>query len=126
MRLRTDRNRLVVNAMHRPDHSGKARRAEPTRKQSSRHAMPRRFLARRLGTTGLLVVVAVMVGCERKKVVPGQVAGSTKKIDVAATVYPLADVARQVGGSDVEVTWFVESGQSLTDLGADLDVRNRL
>src|SRR5450432_1556339 len=47
-------------------------------------------------------------------------------LTVAATVYPLADVARQVGGEYVNVFWVVENGQSLAGVQPSSDLRSKL
>src|SRR5688572_12177315 len=47
-------------------------------------------------------------------------------IRVVATVYPLADIARQVGGKRVTVEWLRESGQGVEALEADPARRARL
>jgi zinc transport system substrate-binding protein len=48
-----------------------------------------------------------------------------QKVSVVASVYPLADLARNIGGSLAEVHWVVESGQSVSGVSA-AEVRNRL
>lgn len=50
---------------------------------------------------------------------------SVQKVSVVASVYPLADPARQIGASLVDVHWIVESGQSVSGVSA-AEVRNRL
>ena len=49
-------------------------------------------------------------GCKRTK------ANSDDPVDVLATVYAMADIAKQVGGDYVTAEWYVEDGQSLTEL----------
>jgi ABC-type Zn uptake system ZnuABC Zn-binding protein ZnuA len=47
-------------------------------------------------------------------------------IPILASVYPLADIARQVGGDYVKVDWFCESGQALPTEDLPDDARARL
>jgi ABC-type Zn uptake system ZnuABC Zn-binding protein ZnuA len=61
-------------------------------------------------------------GCEQPTPNPSQI----EKTKVTATAYPLADIARQVGGPFVEESWIVESGQSLKGVQATPDLRARL
>lgn len=59
-----------------------------------------------------LLLSALLVGaCERK---PAN-ALDLEPRRVVATIYPLADIARCIGGKQVEVRWFIEDGQSLSD-----------
>jgi ABC-type Zn uptake system ZnuABC Zn-binding protein ZnuA len=48
------------------------------------------------------------------------------RVPVVATVYPLADVARQAGAGRVDVEWWVESGQSIVDYAPDRAQVDRL
>jgi zinc transport system substrate-binding protein len=61
-------------------------------------------------------------GCRRKSTDFSLV----NKVTIIATVYPIADVARQIGGDYVDVSWVVESGQSLTAVQPSSELRSRL
>jgi ABC-type Zn uptake system ZnuABC Zn-binding protein ZnuA len=45
---------------------------------------------------------------------------------VLGTVYPLADVARQIGGDSVDVSWVLEDGQSIDDVQMTPELHERL
>jgi zinc transport system substrate-binding protein len=60
--------------------------------------------------------------CDRPTPNPAQI----QKTTVLATVYPLADIARQVGGPFVDESWIVESGRSLSGVQSTPDLRARL
>lgn len=64
-----------------------------------------------------------MVGCGETPPAP---APGSRKLLVLATVYPLADVAKEVGGDQVETSWLIESGQSIDGVQATGELRNRL
>jgi zinc transport system substrate-binding protein len=68
---------------------------------------------------------ALLVGCERRKS-PASGTRVREKVDVLGTVYPLADVAQQVGGDDVKVSWIIESGESLVGFNPGAEARSRL
>jgi ABC-type Zn uptake system ZnuABC Zn-binding protein ZnuA len=73
----------------------------------------------------ILSFALFLVGCERAPVTAPDARVSDKEpVHVLATVYVLADIARQVGGDQVEVSWFVESGQSLKELVETPERRN--
>src|SRR4051812_43543546 len=64
--------------------------------------------------TLLFVLIFAWIGCGCSR---SAGAGSEKDpVHVLASVYALADIAREIGGDRVEVQWFVEDGQSLTEL----------
>jgi zinc transport system substrate-binding protein len=65
-------------------------------------------------------MLLLAAGCGRTR------AKTHEKLSVSATVYPLADLVRQVGGSYVDVSWVIESGQSLDGSGIDPELRNTL
>src|SRR4051812_21433201 len=69
-----------------------------------------------------LLLLAGAGGCER----PSSSTSQIPKMRVVATVYPLADVAREVGGPFVDASWIVEGGQSLTGVQSSEELRNRL
>jgi zinc transport system substrate-binding protein len=72
---------------------------------------------------GLVCVLVIGGGaCER----PNSPTTQIPKMRVVATVYPLADVARQVGGPFVDASWIVEGGQSLSGVRSTEELRNRL
>lgn len=79
-------------------------------------------MPRWIGFYLVLVMALALNACDRPKakVTP------QRKLSVVATVYPLADVARQIGGDLVEVTWVIEAGQSLSGVQPDPVLRNRL
>jgi zinc transport system substrate-binding protein len=62
------------------------------------------------GIFGILLILAV-AGCE-EKIAPTPPPIEQEKLRVLASVYPLADLARQVGGDYVSVEWLAESGQA--------------
>jgi ABC-type Zn uptake system ZnuABC Zn-binding protein ZnuA len=73
--------------------------------------MARRFIAVHLIL--ILILGAACLGgsgCGRSK------AHSDDPVQVLATVYAIADIAKQVGGDYVTAEWYVEDGQSLTEL----------
>lgn len=57
----------------------------------------------------LLFALGLSTGCGRDSSTPAD-----QKIRVAATPYPLAELARQIGGDRVQVYWIAESGQPPT------------
>ncbi len=70
----------------------------------------------------LFASAATLAGCDRQQ--PSKVV--RENLTILATVYPLADVAREIGGPYVQVQWIVESGQSLAGVRTDADLRSRL
>jgi len=57
-------------------------------------------------------LLLLSIGCDDKPAVPPQLAPEpVTRVAVLATVFPLADVARSVGGGNVDVSWWLESGQ---------------
>jgi zinc transport system substrate-binding protein len=69
---------------------------------------------------GVAVVVLVAGACDRggEDAAPAAPVTRHEKLTVYASVYPLADLARQIGGPYVTVEWLAESGQPLP--GADV------
>ena|SRR5688572_2215721 len=69
------------------------------------------------GLSALLIlavmVAAVLVGCDDEKTVTDVPDRKPEKLVVLATVYPLADLAREIGGEHVAVEWLAEGGQPL-------------
>ena len=63
------------------------------------------------------------LGCDRA---PAKAPVPIEKVAIVATVYPLADIARNVGGPYVSASWLIESGQSLSGVQSNVDLRNRL
>lgn len=61
----------------------------------------------------ILLATVVLTGCNGAE--SSESPGPGNRLSVVATAYPLASIARQVGGERVDVTWWVESGQSLAD-----------
>jgi ABC-type Zn uptake system ZnuABC Zn-binding protein ZnuA len=64
----------------------------------------------------------LLVGCKRAD---PQFAAPMVKVPVLATVYPLADVARQIGGEYVDASWVLEDGQS-PDLQVTAKLREQM
>ncbi len=62
----------------------------------------------RLLTCILLTIPALSVACRRPAV---SNVGPPSELVICATVYPLADVARNVGGKWIKVTWLLEGGR---------------
>jgi ABC-type Zn uptake system ZnuABC Zn-binding protein ZnuA len=60
-----------------------------------------------------LLLPLVLPGCDRPGTPTSQ---ESVRRHVLSTVYPLADVVRQVAGKSVEVEWFCEAGQDPRDL----------
>jgi ABC-type Zn uptake system ZnuABC Zn-binding protein ZnuA len=55
----------------------------------------------------------LLTGCDRSSsVAPVE----SSKLHVLSSVYPLADVVRQVAGQQVEIEWFCENGQDPRDI----------
>ena len=62
----------------------------------------------------VLIGLGLLIGaCDRGAAPPAKLPEPTH---VLTTVYALADIVREVGGTRVTVEWFVESGQSLEQL----------
>jgi ABC-type Zn uptake system ZnuABC Zn-binding protein ZnuA len=82
------------------------------------------FLGWRLAVIlGGYAALSMVVGCKRAN---PQFAAPAVKISVLTTVYPLADVARQIGGDSVDVSWVLEDGQSPDDVQATPQLAERL
>jgi zinc transport system substrate-binding protein len=79
-----------------------------------------------IAALGLLILGAwlglISAGCDRRS----PTGKAADRVTVVATVYPLADVARQVGGAYVDTTWVLESGQSLRGFVPGPETRARL
>lgn len=83
---------------------------------------PSKFRARAWGLAVLLLLIS---SCDDPK--PTSPARTqVEKITVFTTAYPLADIARQVGGQFVTVEWLTESGQPVRIHDPDEDTRNRI
>jgi len=63
-------------------------------------------------TASVVCLLALAVGCS-KSTPPGD--RETKRIAVVATIFPIADAVRQIGGEDVEVYCLLPAGQSPHD-----------
>jgi ABC-type Zn uptake system ZnuABC Zn-binding protein ZnuA len=62
-------------------------------------------------------------GCDR----PASHAWAEQEpLTVVATVFPLADIARQIGGPSVSASWVIETGQSVAGMQSTPQLRNRL
>src|SRR4051812_40105400 len=57
-----------------------------------------------------------VTGCDAGPAAQTSAAAKREKIQVLATVYPLAEMAQRVGGERVEVQWLAEGGQRPEDL----------
>jgi len=68
------------------------------------------------------VVVIGNWGCDRAP--PPPPAKGPEPKHIVSSVYPVADIARQIGGKRVTVQWFIESGQPLTEVEGILERRN--
>ena len=71
----------------------------------------------------LVVISAALIwagGCRKSDATSATV----EKLRIVATVYPLADVARAVGGRQVSVEWLVERGQRLDAVDPTSELRN--
>jgi zinc transport system substrate-binding protein len=64
------------------------------------------------------------LGCEKQPQVAPD--AQQEKLTIIATAYPLADIARQVGGAEVEVEWLCEAGQPAELREPSEDVRARI
>lgn len=71
----------------------------------------------------LLSILFVFLGCDKPA---AQAPRPPEKIKVMATAYPLADIARQVGGDMVQCEWVAEQGQSLDAIDPTPEVRAKL
>src|SRR5438093_13629802 len=67
-----------------------------------------------------LALAPLTAGCERK---PNAVHAPEPK-RILATVYPVAQIAKEIGGDRVKIEWFIESGQPLAELQPTVDNRN--
>jgi zinc transport system substrate-binding protein len=65
----------------------------------------------------------LILGCDR-----GKTAAPTpkEKPTIVASVYPLADVARQIAGDTADVSWIVEGGDSVAGLNPSANARARM
>lgn len=68
-----------------------------------------RMLAKITAAVGIMIGM-LGAGCERPA---AQTTAPEPPLRVAASVYALADLAREVGGRHVQVSWVLERGQSL-------------
>lgn len=82
----------------------------------------RRLLIRSRLPIVLILSLTLLSACDRS----ASTSSSAQKVPVLATVYPLADVAKQVGGPFVDVSWVVESGQPIVNLDPGSAVRGRI
>ncbi|HEY7086480.1 MAG TPA: metal ABC transporter substrate-binding protein [Tepidisphaeraceae bacterium] len=70
----------------------------------------------------LLPLTLAPAGCDRSGLGTSQVS----RIKVISTVYPMADIAKQVGGPFVDVSWMIEGGQSFEGVQSTPELRGRL
>lgn len=72
-----------------------------------------------------LVGAGLLAACDDGKTITDVPDHPQEKLVVLATVYPLADLAREIGGDWVTVEWLAESGQPLPGRNPPEDVYNR-
>ena len=76
----------------------------------------------------LLIVMGLLAlsmrGCGDRSATSAS--GNAEPIDVLATTYAMADIARAVGGDSVRAEWWIESGQSLAELVETPERRQQL
>ncbi|HMB95912.1 MAG TPA: metal ABC transporter substrate-binding protein [Tepidisphaeraceae bacterium] len=70
----------------------------------------------------VLLSTALLGGCKRQQEDDKPVI----KVTIMTTIYPLAELTRQIGGEYVDVSWIVEGGQSLANVELSPDLRGRL
>jgi len=75
------------------------------------------------GLPQVLLFLFLLTGCGKSA---GQKTQAPAKVHVVATVYPLADLARQVGGDAVDCDWIAEQGQSLDTLDPTPEVIEKI
>jgi zinc transport system substrate-binding protein len=79
--------------------------------------------------SSLLILAALAAGllgaCNDEKSITDAPDRQQEKLVVLATVYPLADLAREIGGEWVTVEWLAESGQPLPGRTPPEDVYGR-
>jgi len=80
----------------------------------------------RAGTIFLIFMGAVvgLLGCDQGSTTPSG-ATATPRISVLATVYPLADMGRQIGGKLVDVQWLTEGAQRPEDIESSNELKVR-
>jgi zinc transport system substrate-binding protein len=61
----------------------------------------------------LATLLIAIVGCDRQ---PATAPQEAPGLHVLSSVYPLADIVRQVAGDNVDLQWFCENGQDPRDL----------
>lgn len=74
---------------------------------------------------GIVIVGGLGAGCDSGSSTQTG-AGTPAKINVLATIYPLADMARRVGGERVDVQWLAEAGQRPEDVEPTAELRQRV
>ncbi|HWP40983.1 MAG TPA: metal ABC transporter substrate-binding protein [Tepidisphaeraceae bacterium] len=76
------------------------------------------------GVCLLLLTLSLTVGgCDQRA---SRTWTESEPVSVIATVLPLADIARQIGGTHVSVWWVIETGQSIAGMQSTPQLRNRL
>jgi ABC-type Zn uptake system ZnuABC Zn-binding protein ZnuA len=74
----------------------------------------------------LLVAMALLTGCDRSPSSPGGAGGPPKRrVSVLATTYPLAEIAKRVGGSWADVQWLLEAGRRPEEIETTPEVNQR-
>ena len=79
----------------------------------------------RLLSVLLICAVAAMAGCDSRSRNQTPTPSTSRQIDVLATVYPLAEIAQQIGGDHVNVQWLCEGGQRPEDLEINAALKQR-
>jgi ABC-type Zn uptake system ZnuABC Zn-binding protein ZnuA len=80
----------------------------------------------------LVILGVFLAGCDSGDSSKGKdrpaaptAAATARKVSVLATAYPLAEMARRVGGAFVDVQWLCEGGQRPEDLESTAELRQR-
>ena len=61
----------------------------------------------------ILITLITLMSCDRHSI---DVPVETSKLHVLSSVYPLADIVRQIAGQQIDLEWFCENGQDPRDL----------
>src|SRR4051794_26746928 len=75
----------------------------------------------------LLPLLITIAGCDRNDPAPGDRPADRQpqKIQVLATVYPMAEMVRSIGGEFVNAQWLVEGPHRPEDLDPTAELRQR-
>jgi len=72
----------------------------------------------------LVALVLAVIGCDRSPIPPS--ANPDIKLHVLATVFPVADLVRQIGGQWVSVDWVVEGSRDPRDIEPSPELRRKM